>query len=249
MDALTIAAASGMKARMESLEMLANNIANQSSAGYKADREFYNLYVSPEATASAGTGQLSWPATLPVIETQWTDFAQGTLADTGDPLHLAISGSGFFEVGGPDGLLYTRNGGFRLSPDGFIETQEGYALLDASGKPIQLSRTQEVEVTAGGELRQDGFPVARIGIAGFSNLQDLVKQSGTYFQVRDQAVKPQPVTGATLYQGKLETANLSPAESAVRLVDVMRQFEMLEKAVEIGSEMGRRAEDVARVGT
>src|ERR1700690_2723679 len=92
MDTLTIAAAGGMRARMESLDMLANNLANTETGGYKTDREFYNLYVSAEA-AGLGDGPA---ATLPVIERPWTDFSQGTLRATGSPLDLALSGKGFF---------------------------------------------------------------------------------------------------------------------------------------------------------
>src|SRR6185312_9331939 len=72
MDALTGAAASGLRARMESLDMLANNLANTETGGYKIDREFYSLYVAPEAAGADA------PTTMPVIEKAWTDFSQGT---------------------------------------------------------------------------------------------------------------------------------------------------------------------------
>src|ERR1044071_5938381 len=70
MDPLTSTAASGLRARMESLDMLANNLANAETGGYKIDREFYSLYSSPEAGGND-------PVTLPVIERHWTDFSQG----------------------------------------------------------------------------------------------------------------------------------------------------------------------------
>jgi len=83
MDALTILAASGMRARMESLDMLANNLANAATAGYKGDREFYGLYTS--AAALSPPGPPGAPSALPVIERQWTDFSQGILNPTGNP--------------------------------------------------------------------------------------------------------------------------------------------------------------------
>src|SRR5215213_8626224 len=91
MDALSVSAASGMRSRMEALDLLANNIANSSTTGYKADREFYNLYVAPEAM---DTGEM--PTTAPVVERHWTDFSQGTTSPTGNSLDLALSGKGFF---------------------------------------------------------------------------------------------------------------------------------------------------------
>ena len=91
MDALTISAASGLRARMESLDLLANNLANAATGGFKSDREFYGLYSS--AAAEAGDSGL---ATVPAIEKRWTDFSQGTLRKTGNSLDLALSGKGFF---------------------------------------------------------------------------------------------------------------------------------------------------------
>src|SRR5947208_8328714 len=101
MDALTGAAASGLRARMESLDMLANNLANAETGGYKTDREFYNLYVAPEAAAGES------PTTMPLVERPWTDFSQGTIRQTGNSLDFALSGKGFFAVDGPTGPLYT----------------------------------------------------------------------------------------------------------------------------------------------
>jgi len=249
MDALTIAAASGLKARMESLEMLANNIANQSSPGYKADREFYSLYIAPDALASLNADVIPIPPTVPVIERHWTDYTQGVLNETGNPLHLALSGKGFFTVAGPSGPLYTRNGSFRLSATGELETQEGFAVLGQGGQPIRLNPAQPVDITRTGEVRQGGAAIAQLGLVDFRQPEALAKHSGTYFQLNDPSIQPGPVQDAAVHQGKLEAANFSPAESAVRLVSVMRQFEMLQKAIQIGSEMGRRSEEVARVGS
>ncbi len=242
MDSLTILAASGLRARMESLEMLANNIANQASAGFKADREFYGLYASPEAWAAAAP-------TLPVIERQWTDFSQGTLVATGNPLDMAISGRGFFTVEGPSGPLYTRNGSFRLSRQGVLETEQGYAVLDRDRRPVRLDPGLDVEISADGAVRQQGQTIAVLAVVDFAEPSALAKHAGTYFQAGPEA-GPRPAPRAEVHAGKLESANFSPAEAAVRLVAVMRQFEMLQKAAQLGAEMNRRAvEEVARVGS
>ena len=243
MDGFTMAAASGMRARMESLDLLANNLANQASPGYKADREFYSLYVAPEAVA---TDAVSLPTTAPVIERRWTDFSQGILAETGNPFHLALSGPGFFRIQGPDSPLYTRNGSFRVSPAGRLETQEGYAVVSRTGQPITIYPARPVEITATGEIRQDGQAVAQLDVVTFPQPQSLDKQAGTYFRLADPTTGASPAA-ATVYQGRLEGANHSPAESAVRLITVLRQFEMLQKAVQIGGEMSRRVDDIARV--
>src|SRR5215472_11523120 len=154
-DPITAIAASGLRARMESLDLLANNVANAGTGGYKADREFYSLYVAPEAADSD-------PATMPVIERPWIDQSQGTLHSTGSPLDFALSGNGFFAVNGPNGPLYTRNGNFRLAADGKLVTADGYTVRDQQGAPLSIAATLPVQVAADGTVTQDGKVIGRL---------------------------------------------------------------------------------------
>src|SRR5580704_6542632 len=117
MDQLTTTAASGMRSRTEALDLLANNISNSGTAGYKSDREFYNLYVSTDADSQT---------TMPDIERNWIDYSQGTVKETGNPLDVALSGTGFLTADSPSGPLYTRNGSLKLSATGVLETSDGY---------------------------------------------------------------------------------------------------------------------------
>ena len=119
-----IAAASGMKARLESLDMLANNLANTGTAGFKADREFYNLYEQQ----------------LPLIENRWTDFSQGNVIPTGNPLDLALSGPGFFALNGQNGPVYTRNGAFRVSKNNQLESPDGYTPVSYTHLTLPTNR-------------------------------------------------------------------------------------------------------------
>src|ERR1051326_6096104 len=104
MDSISISASSGMRARMESLELLANNLANVETGGFKADREFYSLYTSADASSDPRTGDV---ATLPVIQSHWTDHSQGVLRNTGNSLDFAVDGQGLFAVDTVKGLRYT----------------------------------------------------------------------------------------------------------------------------------------------
>ncbi len=245
MDPLTSAAASGIRARLEGLDILANNIANASAPGFKADREFYGLYVSSEATESSEGAN---PAALPVIERQWTDFAQGSLVPTTNPLDLALSGRGFFEVTSPSGPMFTRDGNFQLSPQGKLETIDGYAVQDPDGNPILLDSSQPVEVGPDGAIRQGGQDISRIAIVDFRDPAALAKRGNNYFQTDLRSMPPLSSNQTNVLQGQLEAANSQPAESAVRLVNILRQFETLQKALSIGAEMNRSAvQEVAKV--
>jgi flagellar basal body rod protein FlgG len=227
---------------MESLELLANNIANASTDGYKADREFYSLYVAPEAEGAEPL------ATMPVIERPWIDLSQGTIHTTGNPLDAALTGAGFFAVDGPSGPLYTRNGSFQLSKDGRLVTSEGYAVRSVGGQPIVLESLRSVDIAIDGTVRQAGNPVGQIEIVDFPVGAGLSKQGSNYLRAADPAKRA--AASAAVEQGKLEASNAGSAEAAVRLVSVMRQFEMMQKAVTLGNEMNRAAvEQVARVGS
>jgi flagellar basal body rod protein FlgG len=228
---------------MESLDMLANNLANTETGGYKNDREFYSLYLAPEA-AGADT-----PMTMPVVERQWTDFAQGVVRPTGNELDFALSGKGFFSVDGPSGPLYTRQGAFRMSTAGTLVTSEGYAVRLAGGKPVQAQSTLPLDVAPDGTLLQQGQPLGKLELVDFRDPAMLAKRGNNYYRTTDPAAVPVAAADLTVQQGKLESSNVGTAESAVRLVSVMRQFEMLHKAVSIGADMNKKGmEEVARVG-
>jgi flagellar basal-body rod protein FlgF len=242
MDAISTSAASGMRARMESLEMLANNLANVETGGFKADREFFSIYTGDDASADPQTGDIP---TLPLIQTHWTDLAQGNMINTSNPFDFAIDGDGLFAVDTKGGVRYTRNGNFRIGAGGTLTTADGSTVRAQGGGPIQLEPGLPVEVLPDGTVQQAGQVAGQLELSAFDK-GGLDKMGANYF-VPLEGVKARPATGAVL-QGKLEQSNVGAAESSVRLVAIMRQFEMLQKAMNIGNELNRKAiEEVARV--
>jgi flagellar basal-body rod protein FlgF len=236
MDPLTAMAASGMRSRMESLDMLANNIANASTGGYKADREFYSLYAEAEN-----------PSTMPVVQKPYTDLSQGMLQNTGNQLDLAISGQGFFAVQGPSGPLYTRNGSFRTDSSGKLTSAEGYP-VQGKGGAITIPGKLPIEISGDGTVTQDSKVIGQLQIADFTSGAGLTKQGSNYFRAADPGGMVKAPAGSSVEQGKLEASNSGTAESAVRLVSIMRQFEMLQKAATMGADMDKQAiEQVAKV--
>jgi flagellar basal-body rod protein FlgF len=247
MDPLTTAAASGLQARMDSMDLLANNMANSSANGYKADREFYSTFLTSDAMNSPD------PAVgdSPVVERHWTDFTQGSVTNTGNPTDLALSGRGFFAVNGPNGPLYTRNGSFQVSPQGTLTTSEGYPVRLAGGQTLTLAPGAPLIVGADGTVSQNGAPLGQLELVDFADPNLLDKASNANFSNPDpQTIKSQAAANAQVAQGKLESSNASPTESAARLVMLMRNFEMLQKAIKIGGDMNSEAiQEVAKVGS
>jgi flagellar basal-body rod protein FlgF len=228
---------------MQSLDLVANNIANASTGGYKADSEFYTVFSS----AAANEDAIDAPSTAPMIQRQWTDFSQGLLQPTNNPLDLGLSGKGFFVVQGPSGPLYTRNGSFHAATDGTLVTADGHPLLGQSGQPITTDSKQPVEITQDGSVRQNGQQLAQIKLVDFRDPRVLAKQANNYF-LNTSSEDPTASTGVQVYQGKIESSNVSAAQGAVRLVGVMRQFEMMQKAITVASDMSNKAiTEVARV--
>jgi flagellar basal-body rod protein FlgF len=235
MDPLLISAASGMKARMESLDMLANNIANTGTAGFKSDGEFYNLFEQE----------------LPMVQKQWTDFTQGTLTTTGNPLNLALSGKGLFTLNSPGGVVYTRNGDFRISKANELESREGYTLRNVldQGLPIPVDPTLPIDVGKDGVVQQGGQPVGQIEIVGIDQTPLAVSKLGnSYFALTDTSKPATAAPDTVVEQGQLEQSNVPVAESTVKLVNIMRQFEMMQRALMVGTDMNKSAiQEVAKV--
>jgi flagellar basal-body rod protein FlgF len=242
MDQISVLAAGGIRSRMQSLDVVANNLANSSTSGYKSDGEFYSMFAS-EAASDDGSG----PSSVPTIERQWTDFAQGLLEPTNNPLDFGISGKGFFVVQGPSGPLYTRNGNFRFDTKGQLVTSDGYPLLQQGGQPFKANPSRPIQVSRDGEISQNNASVGRIALAEFASTAGLTKQGNNYFQ-NNTAQEPADAAGAQVFQGKLEASNVSASHGAVRIVGLSRQFEMMQKAISISNDMGKKAiEEVAKV--
>lgn len=230
---------------MDSLDMLANNMANGSTTGFKVDREFYSTF-----TGNGGSALMD-PSVgdAPVVEKRWTDFTQGSLTPTGNSTDLALLGNGFFAVNGTNGPLYTRNGSFRISSTGSLVTAEGFSVRQVGGAPLQLQGSDPIEVSPDGTVTQDNQQIGQLEIDSFSDPGQLTKGAGSYFENPDpKSVTPTVATNVQVSQGKLEASNTSPAESAARMVSLLRHFEMLQHAVKLGTEMNKQAiEEVARV--
>jgi flagellar basal-body rod protein FlgF len=232
---------------MESLDMLANNLANVSATGFKADRESYSTYASADALEGGDESGTS-AAESPVVDSNWTDFTQGAVVATGNSLDLALEGQGFFVAQSASGPTYTRSGEFHIDAQGILSARSGDPVEGTDGKPIRLDPAQPVEVSSTGEIRQNGAVAGQLELVTFSAPQALSKRGSNSFQLSASDLQPVP-SSARVHQGNVEAANVQPAETAVRLVSVMRQFEMLQKAMSLGNQMNQQAiQNVAKAG-
>jgi flagellar basal body rod protein FlgG len=230
--------AAGMKAQIETLDLLGNNLANASTAGFKSDREFFRLFQSVLGRPDPNTAEARW---MPVVQGSVIDFEQGALTPTEGPLDVALSGPGFFATEATGGArLYTRNGAFRLSAQGLLETAEGHRVLDATGSPIRIPPGSEIQVSDRGMIRVNGLNLAQLAVVTFEG-QPLTKAGLSYFQAPGGA-NPIPAAQTLVKQGYLESSNVNVPLAAVQLIQASRNFQVLSRIASlVADEMNGRA--------
>lgn len=240
-------AAGGMLAQQIQLDVVANNLANVNTTGFKKSRaEFADLFYQVLYPRETGSRIEVGAGVRPVATTRI--FTGGPLNPTGQPLDLAIEGDGFFMVEDGDGnTFYTRSGSFRVDAEGTIVNPDGYKLLDDGENPIEVDpQSVGVEVDANGtvyEIRPDGTrsDVGQIGLARFPNPSGLMARGGSLLQATEAAGDPATdVPGAEgfgrVLSGFLEGSNVEVATEMVNLIVAQRAYELNAKAVQAADE-------------
>jgi len=225
-------ALSGMRTRLDALDRVSSDIANASTAGYKLERA--GLVQSDRPSFGA-----ELQSAIDVVGGEVrVDFRAGGIAPTGRDLDVAIDGAGFFEVDTSAGARYTRNGRFVRRPDGVLATAEGDAVQGDSG-PITIGRGL-TQIDSDGTVRQNGAAVGKLKVVEFNPNAPIVKESAFRFR-NDGPDGPQPATESSVKSGALEQSNVSVVERVTELTNVTRNFETLQRAVSVLSEMDTRA--------
>jgi flagellar basal-body rod protein FlgF len=239
------ASGSGMQPRLMRLDVIANNISNADTTGYKKDNIFVQIMKDAGVAQSIGKGEL---AGLDVKE--YTDFSEGSLRPTSSPFDVAIQGDGFFVVETPQGTRYTRNGNFKISDEGELVTVNGFRVLGSSGRIVipnaDKMQKSDVSISKGGEVSVGNTSLGKIRVVTFADKSQLLKESGTLFK-SDQEPKDVVPTDedTTVRQGYLEESNVESLSEMIQLVEITRSFESdqrtlryqdatLEKAMEVG---------------
>lgn len=201
---------------MREMQVVANNIANMATTGFRREGVVFSEYVrnlAPDSSLSMAR------ASARVI-----DLTQGDLTRTGGTFDFAILGEGFFLIETAAGNRLTRAGHFTPGPEGELLTPEGHRLLDAGGAPVELPPgARNFSLAQDGSLSADGQPVARIGLWQPADPLDLRHQSGTLFL----SEAPEPLEeGGTMLQHHLESANTQPVAEIARMIAVQRAYEL-----------------------
>lgn len=261
LQALSIAA-TGMEAQETRIQVIANNLANASTPGFKVSRaRFQDLLYVTERQAGTQSSAVSFVPTGQSVglgtRTAAVDqiFTEGELENTGNPLDVAIQGDGFFQLSLPDGsIAYTRDGSFRLDQNGRLVTLDGYALLPGINVPqgarnITVGPDGTVSVLVNSQTAPS--QVGQLQIVKFLNSAGL-QPIGQNLHVQSQAAGPPQIGVAgqngfgSILQGFVEMPNESVVEELVGLIEAQRAYEASSKAVQVADQMQGTANGLIR---
>jgi len=224
------------------LDIVANNIANVDTAGFKVE----SLMQKTDPAEPASTLQGPRPVKFVGEDGVARDFGQGALRQTDGPLDLGIEGQGFFQVNTPSGPRYTRDGRFRMDDTGKVVTEGGFPVSDDGGGEIALDPALgQVTVAADGTVSQGATRVGKIGVVQFQTLATLEKAGDNLYRNTSNQT-PQPAAEARVRQGMLEGSNVKPILEITRMIEVSRAYEQMARIMDSNSELSKSA--VQRMG-
>jgi flagellar basal-body rod protein FlgF len=234
-------------------QILAHNVANIETPGFKQILTNAEEWAKTPVLYSPGNllqnQRLSYVGLLGLgteLGPQVTDFTQGGLQLTQNPLDLAIEGEGFFRVRTPQGDRYTRDGRFLRDAQNNLVTVDGYFVLSDGGQPIRLP-DGEVMVLPDGTIQVNGAQVARLGLARFADPRaELQREEGNLYSGPAASTEQGPVR---VVQGALEMSNANPTQLMTQLVEVGRAYEAALKMVQNQDELlGKTIASLGRIG-
>ena len=247
-------AATGMQAQQTNMDVIANNLANVSTTGFKKSRaEFEDLmyHTMKEPGAASGMNAISPTGVQTGLGVRTSsiqkDFEGGSIKNTKNPLDLAIEGPGFFPIQLPDGQIgYTRDGSFKKGPDGRLMDRNGNAVqpeivIPPNATGVEISSTGQVSVIVGGNATQ-AQSVGQIELVNFVNPAGLKALGKNVFIPTGASGLPQQGTPGqsnfgTISQGELESSNVNIVDEMVNMITAQRAYETNSKVIQASDQM------------
>lgn len=220
------------------LDVIANNLANMNSNAYKGERVMFEEYLD--------RGDRRNPVSFVTDTAVLRDVRVGKLEQTGNPLDLAINGSGYFTIDTPQGRRFTRDGHFRLDDDRRLVTSGGHPVLDNRGREIKFPEGQadRAAISVDGTVTVGQEQVGKIDLVSFANEQTLRKTSqGLY--ATDQEPQAAPQT-STIAQNALEASNVEPIIEMTNMIELLRQYQNTQNLMD--QEHDRLRRTIERLG-
>jgi len=242
----------GIERIMDSNDVIANNMANINTIGFKQSSilfkdirevEIQKLQgkqeYDPLSTASKSAGTLSLG---PEVSKMMIDFSQGDFITTGNKLDFAISGEGFFTVQGKNNEeLYTRKGNFTIDSQGFLSTTDGQRVINKdSNAPLRIEmqnkRPEDILVTQDGTITFGKEKIGALKISDFKDKTTLIPVDGAAFRNSDSTNGPTVARNTNVMQGSLETSNANSITTMLKSLESLRSYESMSGAMQTTSD-------------
>lgn len=239
------AAGAALMARTQELDTIANNLANVSTTGYRAEKETFSAVLA-NSSASGNSDINRAMNDYGVMSGTTLDLSQGAMQKTGNELDMAIQGPGYFVVQTAGGQVYTRDGSFQVSAKGQLVTASGDPVLGDKGAIPMVPGP--ISVGPDGTLSSNGALFGKLKIVEFPAGTELESLGSSYYSA--PAASAQPATASAVEQGVLEGSNVNPIMAMVQLVTAQRSAQTMQHALSMfSSEMDKTAtEELPKVG-
>lgn len=246
MDRIIYTAMNGAKQIMFKQASNNHNLANLNTTGFRQDIDAFKSHPM------YGPGH---PTRVYTEDTRaGVDFSSGTLVTTGNNLDIAVNGDGFIAIQDVDGNeSLTRRGDLRVSPDGLLETGDGYPVM-GNGGPIAVPPFENMEIATDGTITIQPLGQSAATLAVIDRIKlvnpphsDLEKTESGKLRLKDE-LEAEPDGTITISQGTLEGSNVNAMEALVNMIELSRQFEMHVKVLKDAEETDKAAQTIARVG-
>ena len=229
------------------LDVIANNIANLDTTGYKSDNAMFEQYLMPQASDQSFNG-LDRRISYVQDRGSWIDMSQGPVQHTGNPLDLAINGPGFLVVQTPNGQQrYTRNGALTINAAGQLVTSDGNQVVGDSGPITFQSTDHDVVISSTGIITvREGTsttdsPRGNIQLVNFTQPQLLRKDGGSTFTAPAGVTSAPAPASTTVVQGSIEKSNVNGVGEMTRLIEVTRSYTDIANILQEQSDQRRNA--------
>lgn len=244
MDSGYYAACTALVSRTQELDTIANNLANTSTVGFRAEENVFQSVLANATTDASGFNQAA--NTYGILSGTTLDVSQGAMQKTGNNLDVAIQGAGYFVVQTANGPMYTRDGSFQVSGKGQLVTSAGDAVMGDAG--VISMPPGSVSISADGTISSDGALIGKLKVVNFPAGTQLTSAGRSYYTA--PANTAAPATQFDVRQGMLEDSNVNPITAMVELVTAQRSAEMMQRALGMfNSEIDKTAtQDLPKVG-
>jgi flagellar basal-body rod protein FlgG len=254
-------AASAAISETKRIDVISNNIANVNTSGFKKDtmitESFPNILmkrigatdyrdIAARAPITSKIGYIGKMNNGVRVDEVFTNFEQGSISTSGNPLDLALQGKGFFSVETPNGERYTRSGEFTLDNEGFITTKEGYKVQGQNG-PIQVDG-KNIIINEDGQVFSDGIEIDALKLVDFNDYALLKKEGDAlYVDLSGDAGNMKESEGLVL-QGSFEASNVNSVKMMVEMITMLRSYEANQKVIKTHDELlGKSVNEIGRV--